>query len=57
LQICCLTTGFYPRHINLTLFRDDQPVNDDQITGEEILPNGDRTYQMRKSLVISEEEL
>ncbi|ROL49120.1 DLA class I histocompatibility antigen, A9/A9 alpha chain, partial [Anabarilius grahami] len=56
LQISCLATGFYPRHINLTLFRDDQPVDDDQITGGEILPNGDGTYQMRKSLVISAEE-
>ncbi|KAK9970451.1 hypothetical protein ABG768_026396, partial [Culter alburnus] len=49
LQISCLATGFYPRHINLTLFRDDQPVDDDQITGGEILPNGDGTYQMRKN--------
>lgn len=57
LQISCLATGFYPRHINLTLFRDDQPVDDDQITGGEILPNGDGTYQMRKRLVISDEEL
>ncbi|KAL1269639.1 hypothetical protein QQF64_031928 [Cirrhinus molitorella] len=56
LQISCLATGFYPRHINLTLFRDGQPVDDDQITGGEILPNGDGTYQMRKSLVISKEE-
>ncbi|XP_073690521.1 DLA class I histocompatibility antigen, A9/A9 alpha chain-like [Garra rufa] len=57
LQISCLATGFYPRHINLTLFRDGQPVDDDQTIGGEILPNGDGTYQMRKSLVISEEEL
>ncbi|XP_073708920.1 major histocompatibility complex class I-related gene protein-like [Garra rufa] len=57
LQISCLATGFYPRHINLTLFRDGQPVDDDQITGGDLLPNGDGTYQMRKSLVISEEEL
>uniref|UniRef100_A0A672QF25 Immunoglobulin C1-set domain-containing protein n=1 Tax=Sinocyclocheilus grahami TaxID=75366 RepID=A0A672QF25_SINGR len=27
LQISCLATGFYPRHINLTLFRDGQPVD------------------------------
>ncbi|KAL0185803.1 hypothetical protein M9458_017473, partial [Cirrhinus mrigala] len=57
LQISCLATGFYPRHINLTLFGDGEPVDDDQMTGGEILPNGDGTYQMRKSLVISEEEL
>ncbi|CAM4715460.1 unnamed protein product [Leuciscus chuanchicus] len=57
LQISCLATGFYPRHINLTLFRDGHPVDDDQIRGGEILSNGDGTYQMRKSLVISAEEL
>ncbi|XP_073675394.1 BOLA class I histocompatibility antigen, alpha chain BL3-7-like [Garra rufa] len=57
LQISCLATGFYSRHINLTIFKDGQPVDDEQITGGEILPNGDGTYQMRKSLVISEEEL
>ncbi|RXN33785.1 major histocompatibility complex class I-related gene protein-like [Labeo rohita] len=57
LQISCLATGFYPRHVNLTLFRDGQPVDDEQITGGEILPNGDGTYQMRKSLLIGEKEL
>ncbi|KAL1269640.1 hypothetical protein QQF64_031929 [Cirrhinus molitorella] len=57
LQISCLATVFYPCHINLILFRDGQPVDDDQITGGEILPNGDGTYQMRNSLLISEEEL
>ncbi len=49
----CLVTGFYPRHINLTLFRDEQPVADHEITGGDLLPNGDGTYQMRKSLEIS----
>ncbi len=49
----CLVTGFYPRHINLTLFRDGQPVADHEITGGDLLPNGDGTYQMRKSLEIS----
>ncbi|XP_062398297.1 major histocompatibility complex class I-related gene protein-like [Sardina pilchardus] len=55
--LTCLATGFYPRHINLTLLRDDQPVSDHQITGGELLPNGDETYQMRKSLEVSAEEL
>ncbi len=49
----CLVTGFYPRHINLTLFRDGQPVADHEITGGDLLPNADGTYQMRKSLEIS----
>ncbi|XP_059391929.1 major histocompatibility complex class I-related gene protein-like [Carassius carassius] len=52
-RLCCLATGFYPRHINLTLFRDGQPVSDHEITGGDLLPNDDGTYQMRKSLEIS----
>ncbi|KAL2092313.1 hypothetical protein ACEWY4_012111 [Coilia grayii] len=56
-KVTCLATGFYPRHINLTLLRDGQPVPDHQITGGELLPNGDGTYQMRKSLEVSAEEM
>ncbi|XP_048093210.1 major histocompatibility complex class I-related gene protein-like [Alosa alosa] len=56
-KVTCLATGFYPRHINLTLLRDGQPVSDHQITGGELLPNGDGTYQKRKSLEVSAEEL
>ncbi|XP_062399799.1 major histocompatibility complex class I-related gene protein-like [Sardina pilchardus] len=55
--LTCLATGFYPRHINLTLLRDGQSVSDHQVTGGELLPNGDETYQMRKSLEVSTEEL
>uniref|UniRef100_A0A673LAV6 Major histocompatibility complex class I LDA n=1 Tax=Sinocyclocheilus rhinocerous TaxID=307959 RepID=A0A673LAV6_9TELE len=51
-HVSCLATGFYPRHINLTLFRDEQPVADHEITGGDLLPNADGTYQMRKSLEI-----
>uniref|UniRef100_A0A671SPA4 Si:dkey-52p2.5 n=1 Tax=Sinocyclocheilus anshuiensis TaxID=1608454 RepID=A0A671SPA4_9TELE len=48
-RVSCLATGFYPRHINLTLFRDEQPVADHEITGGDLLPNTDGTHQMRKS--------
>ncbi|XP_016359256.1 class I histocompatibility antigen, F10 alpha chain-like [Sinocyclocheilus anshuiensis] len=51
--LSCLATGFYPSHINLTLFRDGQPVADHEITGGDLLPNADGTYQMRKSMEIS----
>ncbi|XP_026101478.1 major histocompatibility complex class I-related gene protein-like [Carassius auratus] len=52
-RVSCLASGFYPRHINLILFRDGQPVSDHEITGGDLLPNADGTYQMRKSLEIS----
>ncbi|XP_057199294.1 hereditary hemochromatosis protein homolog isoform X2 [Triplophysa rosa] len=55
-RMICLATGFYPRHIDLTLFRDGQPVADHEITGGDLLPNDDGTYQMKKILEISEEE-
>lgn len=54
-RITCLATGFYPRHINLTILSNDKEA-DEQVTGN-LLPNGDETYQMRKSLEISAEEL
>uniref|UniRef100_A0A672Q9U2 Major histocompatibility complex class I-related gene protein-like n=1 Tax=Sinocyclocheilus grahami TaxID=75366 RepID=A0A672Q9U2_SINGR len=50
-RVSCLATGFYPRHINLTLFRDEQ-----LITGGDLLPNADGMYQMRKSLEINRAE-
>ncbi|XP_017577145.2 major histocompatibility complex class I-related gene protein-like [Pygocentrus nattereri] len=56
-RVSCLATGFYPRYINLTLLRNGQPVSEHLVNGGELLPNGDRTYQMRKSLEISAEEL
>ncbi|KAI4900768.1 hypothetical protein NFI96_020314, partial [Prochilodus magdalenae] len=55
--VTCLATGFYPRHINLTILRDGQPVPDHLITGGDLLPNDDGTYQMRKHLELSQEEL
>ncbi|XP_055050523.2 major histocompatibility complex class I-related gene protein isoform X1 [Misgurnus anguillicaudatus] len=55
-QVTCLATGFYPRHINLTLLRDGQPINEERVMGGELLPNGDGTYQMRKSVELSAEE-
>ncbi|KAM9422854.1 major histocompatibility complex class I-related gene protein-like [Salvelinus alpinus] len=56
-QVSCLAFGFYPRHINLTLLRDGQPVAEQELTGGEVLPSGDGNYQLRKSLEVSTEEL
>ncbi|KAI1883755.1 hypothetical protein AGOR_G00234810 [Albula goreensis] len=56
-EVTCLATGFYPRHIELTLQRDDHPVPDQELTSGDTLPNGDGTYQKRRSLSISAQEL
>lgn len=55
-RVTCLATGFYPRHINMTLLQDGQRVNEEWVTGGEVLPNADGTYQMRKSVEIGAEE-
>ncbi|XP_035281467.1 major histocompatibility complex class I-related gene protein-like isoform X1 [Anguilla anguilla] len=56
-EVTCLATGFYPRHIELTLKRDNQPVPEQELIRGDILPNGDGTYQLRMSLSVSAEEL
>ncbi|XP_061106827.1 major histocompatibility complex class I-related gene protein-like isoform X2 [Conger conger] len=56
-EVTCLATGFYPRHIELTLQRDNQPVQEQELIRGDILPNCDGTYQQRMSLSVSAEEL
>ncbi|MBN3317006.1 HA1F protein, partial [Atractosteus spatula] len=55
-EVTCLASGFYPRALELSLLRDGRPVPEQELTGGEVLPNGDGTYQLRKSLALSEEE-
>ncbi|XP_061574031.1 major histocompatibility complex class I-related gene protein-like [Cololabis saira] len=56
-QITCLATDFYPRHINLALLRDGEPVDEEEMTVGSVLPNGNGLYQLRKTLVMVEKEL
>ncbi|XP_061574068.1 class I histocompatibility antigen, Gogo-B*0201 alpha chain-like [Cololabis saira] len=56
-QITCLATDFYPRHINLTLVRDGEAVDEEEMTVGSVLPNGNGLYQQRKTLMVDEEEL
>ncbi|KAJ8265427.1 hypothetical protein COCON_G00145260 [Conger conger] len=57
MKVSCLATGFYPRHINLTMLRDGHPIPDEELILGEVLPNGDGTYQTRRTLSIHSEEL
>ncbi|XP_072563492.1 major histocompatibility complex class I-related gene protein-like [Paramormyrops kingsleyae] len=56
-EVTCLATGFYPPCINMTLLRDGQPIPDQEVTAGTVLPNEDGTYQQRRSLRVSDEEL
>ncbi|XP_049325429.1 class I histocompatibility antigen, F10 alpha chain-like [Astyanax mexicanus] len=53
--VTCHVTGFYPREVQVFWLGSDlQPV-DEGVT--EILPNGDGTYQTRKSVIVPEEDV
>ncbi|KAG9330547.1 hypothetical protein JZ751_023996, partial [Albula glossodonta] len=56
-KLICLATGFYPRHINLTMLRDGHPIPEEELILGDLLPNGDGTYQLRRTLSVDAEEL
>ncbi|KAI1892969.1 hypothetical protein AGOR_G00138970 [Albula goreensis] len=56
-RMSCLATGFYPRHINLTMLRDGHPIPEEELILGDLLPNGDGTYQLRRTLSVGAEEL
>ncbi|KAG9336008.1 hypothetical protein JZ751_003267, partial [Albula glossodonta] len=56
-KLSCLATGFYPRHINLTMLRDGHPIPEEELILGALLPNGDGTYQLRRTLSVGAEEL
>nr|XP_015195425.1 PREDICTED: H-2 class I histocompatibility antigen, alpha chain-like [Lepisosteus oculatus] len=48
-ELTCLATGFFPRDILVSWLRDGQELQEDVDSGE-VLPNGDGSFQVRKSL-------
>ncbi|XP_066563544.1 major histocompatibility complex class I-related gene protein [Amia ocellicauda] len=55
-EVLCHVTGFYPRTVNASWVRDGQAVLEEGLWRGEVLPNGDGTYQLRKTLTVSAEE-
>ncbi|KAI4874619.1 hypothetical protein NFI96_026660, partial [Prochilodus magdalenae] len=55
ITVTCHVTGFYPRPIQVDWFGpDQQPVNEGF---NEVLPNEDGTYQIRKRVIVPEEDV
>ncbi|XP_064409135.1 class I histocompatibility antigen, F10 alpha chain-like [Latimeria chalumnae] len=55
IALTCMATGFYPRAVDMTWVRDGKTQMDNAHT-DGILPNGDETYQIRKTIEIDLED-
>lgn len=56
LTLTCLATGFYPKDIQMYLRKGRTNLPDHLVTTTGVRPNGDGTYQQRKSVDIMVEE-
>ncbi|XP_066524824.1 H-2 class I histocompatibility antigen, alpha chain-like [Hoplias malabaricus] len=56
LTLTCLVTGFYPKDLKMRLRIFTTSLPDHLLTSSGVRPNGDGTYQLRKSVDVQEED-
>uniref|UniRef100_A0AAY4DSC0 Ig-like domain-containing protein n=1 Tax=Denticeps clupeoides TaxID=299321 RepID=A0AAY4DSC0_9TELE len=57
LLLICFATGFYPKDIKLNIKKDNITLTEaDGVRTGDVLPNGDDTHQLRKSVEIPESD-
>ncbi|XP_066525871.1 H-2 class I histocompatibility antigen, alpha chain-like isoform X2 [Hoplias malabaricus] len=56
LNLTCLATGFYPKDLKMRLRIFTTSLPDHLLTSSGVRPNGDGTYQLRKSVDVQEED-
>ncbi|XP_066524706.1 BOLA class I histocompatibility antigen, alpha chain BL3-6-like [Hoplias malabaricus] len=56
LTLTCLATGFYPKDLKMRVRRLTTSLPDHLLTSSGVRPNGDGTYQLRKSVDVQEED-
>ncbi|XP_066524806.1 H-2 class I histocompatibility antigen, alpha chain-like [Hoplias malabaricus] len=56
LTLTCLATGFYPKDLKMRLRIFTTSLPDHLLTSSGVRPNGDGTYQLRKSVDVQEED-
>ncbi|XP_056312596.1 H-2 class I histocompatibility antigen, Q9 alpha chain-like [Danio aesculapii] len=54
LKLTCLATGFYPKDVILTIRKYRTALPDNKVESSGVRPNHDGTFQLRKSVYISE---
>ncbi|XP_042601822.1 hereditary hemochromatosis protein homolog isoform X2 [Cyprinus carpio] len=50
--LVCLATGFYPKHVQMEIRRDQTRLPDEQLNSSGIRSNADGSFQLKKSLKI-----
>ncbi|XP_063074164.1 class I histocompatibility antigen, F10 alpha chain-like [Engraulis encrasicolus] len=53
-KLTCMATSFYPKDIKISILKDDWPECDGHLN--DVLPNGDGTYQVRVSVTASKSQ-
>uniref|UniRef100_A0A3B1JUE9 Immunoglobulin C1-set domain-containing protein n=1 Tax=Astyanax mexicanus TaxID=7994 RepID=A0A3B1JUE9_ASTMX len=56
LTMTCLSTGFSPEYVKMSLRKFSTEIPDHLITSSGVRPNDDGTYQLRKSVEILEDD-
>ncbi|GAA6089606.1 major histocompatibility complex class I-related gene protein-like [Tachysurus ichikawai] len=56
LTLTCLATGFYPPDVEMRVRKSTTSLPENLLTSSGVRPNGDGTYQLRKSVEILEDE-
>ncbi|XP_066524826.1 zinc-alpha-2-glycoprotein-like [Hoplias malabaricus] len=56
LTLICMASGFYPKDLKMRLRRFNTSLPDHLLTSSGFRPNGDGTYQLRKSVYVQEED-
>uniref|UniRef100_A0A8C2HVB1 Immunoglobulin C1-set domain-containing protein n=1 Tax=Cyprinus carpio TaxID=7962 RepID=A0A8C2HVB1_CYPCA len=56
LRLTCLVTGFYPKDVMMTIRKYRSPLPEYEVESTGIRPNHDGTSQMKKSVIIQENE-
>ena len=54
-EVTCHVTGFYPRAVQVEWLGAEGLPMVDGVNSGEVLPNGDGSYQLRKSLTVPQE--
>uniref|UniRef100_A0A8C2L1G2 Ig-like domain-containing protein n=1 Tax=Cyprinus carpio TaxID=7962 RepID=A0A8C2L1G2_CYPCA len=56
LELTCFATGFYPKDVILSIRKYRSPLPEDKINSSGVRPNHDGTYQLKKTVIIQEDE-